>query len=393
MSHDATNWAIKQRGIKPAVKIVLWHLCDCHNPSFGGAFPSQEYLAEQCEIPRSTLNVYLDQLEEMGLIIREQRRKAGSRQMERTRYFFPFDPDFEDRKSQKPCPETGHGEAEAESRNQQKPSPENGESHVQNLDSNLVKEPVREPVISLTADAGESSSRDDRKKVEAAFWSLVKDWPNFATADKQRPLKLWLALTADERALATLRYPEWRKTFGGRTHIPMPSTYLAEKLWNTVSDPSPETLRPGIPNAWSKAWSALRLSELVKSPSSALMPPLSKFQQMEMQAGGAKADAVRMDRLRNYGWPKVNTMHQRAQNAQGVSVLPSIVAFSESFVSLHRDSEIVARWKALHERNGWPWMPVPKAIEWLFFPAGEPEEAIIEFERSISEGRSNDDAA
>ena len=32
MSHDATNWAIQRRGLKPTTKIVLWHLCDRFNP-------------------------------------------------------------------------------------------------------------------------------------------------------------------------------------------------------------------------------------------------------------------------------------------------------------------------------------------------------------------------
>ena len=39
MSHAATNWAIQQRGLKPATKIVLWFLCDRHNPDFG-CFPT-----------------------------------------------------------------------------------------------------------------------------------------------------------------------------------------------------------------------------------------------------------------------------------------------------------------------------------------------------------------
>ena len=56
MSHDATNWAIKQRGLKPTTKIVLWHLCDRFNPDYG-CFPSQARLAHDCEISRSTLNV------------------------------------------------------------------------------------------------------------------------------------------------------------------------------------------------------------------------------------------------------------------------------------------------------------------------------------------------
>ena len=48
MSHFATNWAILQRGLKPATKIVLWHLCDRHNPDFG-CFPTQARLAADCD--------------------------------------------------------------------------------------------------------------------------------------------------------------------------------------------------------------------------------------------------------------------------------------------------------------------------------------------------------
>ena len=49
MSHAATNWAIQQRGLKPATKIVLWFLCDRHNPDFG-CFPTQARLAEDARI-------------------------------------------------------------------------------------------------------------------------------------------------------------------------------------------------------------------------------------------------------------------------------------------------------------------------------------------------------
>ncbi|WP_210202660.1 helix-turn-helix domain-containing protein [Sinorhizobium sp. BJ1] len=62
MSHEATNWAINQRGIKPALKVVLWHLCDRYNPDMG-CFSSQDTLAYDCEMARSTLNVHLTELE------------------------------------------------------------------------------------------------------------------------------------------------------------------------------------------------------------------------------------------------------------------------------------------------------------------------------------------
>ena len=61
MSHTATNWAIQQRGLKPATKIVLWFLCDRHNPDFG-CFPTQARLAEDVEMSISALNEHFRQV-------------------------------------------------------------------------------------------------------------------------------------------------------------------------------------------------------------------------------------------------------------------------------------------------------------------------------------------
>ena len=72
MSHKATLWAIEQRGLKPTTKIILWHLCDRFNPDYG-CFPSQQRLALDCEISRSTLNEHLDRLEASGLLRRVPR--------------------------------------------------------------------------------------------------------------------------------------------------------------------------------------------------------------------------------------------------------------------------------------------------------------------------------
>ena len=176
MSHAATNWAIQQRGLKPTTKIVLWHLCDRFNPDFG-CFPSQEQLAEDCEISRSTLNEHLTLLETAGLIRRVQRLNPGNKRQMPTRYILAFEPGFtQDRPN--PCPETGHGSAAQDDLslappenaaetapspvdNQPpcpetgrgavcdfapEPCPENAPSRVRNPDSNLVREPVSKPV-------------------------------------------------------------------------------------------------------------------------------------------------------------------------------------------------------------------------------------------------------
>ena len=176
MSHDATNWAIQRRGLKPTTKIVLWHLCDRYNPDFG-CFPSQDRLAHDCEISRSTLNEHLDRLEAEHLLRRVPRIDSVTKRQLPTRYILGFEEGFAPHDPE-PCPETGHGflpfghDAETAPEiatipadlpepcpeivhgNPQEPvsglcpdpCPENAQSRVRNPDTNLVREPLSKPV-------------------------------------------------------------------------------------------------------------------------------------------------------------------------------------------------------------------------------------------------------
>ena len=176
MSHEATNWAIKQRGLKPTTRIVLWHLCDRFNPDYG-CFPSQERLAHDCEISRSTLNEHLGQLEAAGLLRRVPRIHPVTKRQMPTRYILGFEPGFTPHEPD-PCPETGHGHAsdaasvadigpfDAETPDMAEPClnsghgcadrpvsdlaadpcPENAESRVRTPDTNPVREPLSKPV-------------------------------------------------------------------------------------------------------------------------------------------------------------------------------------------------------------------------------------------------------
>ena len=176
MSHEATNWAIKQRGLKPTTKIVLWHLCDRFNPDYG-CFPSQDRLAHDCEISRSTLNDHLGQLEAVGLLRRVPRLDPVTKRQLPTRYILGFEPGFtpvavvpcpeighgDDGGAERldgadacagggvadalPCPDFGHGkDAKAVSDFQAEPCPENAESRVRISDTNPVREPLSKPV-------------------------------------------------------------------------------------------------------------------------------------------------------------------------------------------------------------------------------------------------------
>ena len=176
MSHAATNWAIQQRGLKPTTKIVLWHLCDRFNPDYG-CFPSQERLAQDCEISRSTLNEHLGRLEAAGLLRRVPRLHPVTKRQMPTRYILGFEPGFTPHEPD-PCPEIGRGQddqaescaepvpfddetpdttdpclnsghgcdARPVSEFDPDPCPENAESRVRNPDTNPVREPLSKPV-------------------------------------------------------------------------------------------------------------------------------------------------------------------------------------------------------------------------------------------------------
>ena len=156
MSHAATNWAIRQRGLKPATKIVLWHLADCHNAHTGQCNPKQSTLADMCEMSRSTLNLHLEKLEALGLIKRVISIDEATKRQRPTHYVLALD-EAEKSVSENqtraqytvqpsldiapPCPKTGHG---AVSENRQEPCPKIDQTRVLKSDTNK-RNPGKEP--------------------------------------------------------------------------------------------------------------------------------------------------------------------------------------------------------------------------------------------------------
>lgn len=198
MSHRATNWAIQQRGLKPATKLVLWYLCDRHNPDYG-CFPSQQQLADDAEMSVSSLNEHLAKLEALGLIRRHRRVNAKTRKQENTRYILGFEDDF----AQEPTPKSGGGKEGAGAEHpvtpspnsgdgsvsgfSGEPSPENGQSRLQNLETNPVREPVREEEESASA------AKSILPKVIEAM-DLAEPGPWWSGPSAVAAVERWLAL-------------------------------------------------------------------------------------------------------------------------------------------------------------------------------------------------------
>jgi hypothetical protein len=410
MSHVATNWAFQQRGIKPGPKVVLLHLADCHNPSYGGAFPSQDYLAEQCEIPRSTLNVYLNELQESGLIAREQRKKTGSKKQDSTRYYFPFEADFSQFATSKPSPESGHGSEETESRNQPKPCPENGQNRVQNLDTNLVREPVTESVSERERESERNFGKNKIGVVDAELIKQVQrfckgegytagEWKGWSGATIGHIAKHFAALSMEDREKACQGRDAFlakcKRDNGGA--VMRVSYYFRDRVWEmlTPAETAPATATPQVVTMFSKAWMGKRFATLLR-PASRVMPVAPVYQQRVLAAGGAEADKIKLDRLKLYGWPALDQIDKPGRCV----VSDAITAAAAGFESVEPDSELWQAWKALHDRNGWRWLPPSGDHKWFFFPAIDAgahdlniavADALAKFAAQLSE--ANDDAA
>src|SRR5579871_2836025 len=359
MSHAATNWAIKQRGLKPTAKIVLWHLCDRYHPDHG-CFPSQETLADDCEISRASLNSWLAVLEGAGLIRRETRRDPDTKRHQSTFYRFPFEQDWPAPVSGgEPCPEAGHGSTEPSpkpghgsvSNLEGEPCPENGESRVQILDTNPVREPVRESVS-----ARASNSDDQGFSPQRAWHALGAVWPSFSAQSEERCLKALGDLTAAERKLVVERVPafleEHKGAHGGKVRLPYLDTYIREKHRWAVPSQKPAAAADGVRRligAFDRAWwwlffNAVRqLGDHLCDPRS----PQSSFLR-------GRIDLTR----KGIGW-KVDP-----------GKIADIEASAKSFVQIAVDGPEFQRWAAaLRKRLS---LPRPDAIKFIWVPSEYP---------------------
>jgi hypothetical protein len=431
VSHDATNWAIKQRGIKPALKVVLWNLCDRYHPD-NGCFPSQDTLAADCEVPRSTLNVYLKELEDAGLIAREQRRERGSNRQERTRYRFPFEPDFPTKSAEEPGPESGHG---AESRNGPEPSPENAESRVQNLDSNPVREPVKE--TSNEREGAGAKGEDDLREMERRHDALRigrhgNPWPLVLNQSKDWSFRQFLALTPEERLLAEERRDAYlaacpKIRSGDRKGEPdavVLGVYLRDKLFKDVDAIAPRAVQRGVADvgtvampAFGPVWAGLRALRLLDGVQPFDLPldlrervqsMFDVFWRRSPEAGRAFAarrgldiagggllvfpedfeQAERQRRAIEEGFPEVIRLHQQAKERAHASVERRYAGLADLCEPVPVDSGLFCRWRDYHERMGWPFIPDPGRMPVVYFPKGGPDE-LANFER-LARGIENE---
>lgn len=376
MSHAATNWAIIQRGLKPATKIVLWHLCDRHHPDHG-CFPSQDTLAGDCELSRASLNTHLASLEQAGLIRREQRRNVRTKRNKSTVYRFAFESDFEPLVAEKPCPDSGHGnEAGAVSRNGAEPCPDFADSRVQNLDSNPVREPVREPVSERERASEDLKSEkvDPEPTATHGTWlarlkRVHATWPTFVRDNDDLVRKYWFDLTEAERLAAIEGIEGYKALEQGHKNKTFFQTYLKGKRWLKLEAKAPGSVaRTQVVRPFGKLWGAKRFAALM-APPSGFDRRINSTQQSLIDSGTMTLDAEMRRRQARYGWPGVITMHDRAINHHKGDTAPTSLKPLEClFVSVNVGTALWDEWGELHREKGWPWIEGTWLPKWVYMP-------------------------
>lgn len=227
--------------------------------------------------------------------------------------------------------------------------------------------------ISETVD-DDDSFRGQTKPDLKPFWKLIKDWPGFEGLSKVKAEREWLSLSEEDRAAASAKRDAWISMLrkNGKDHTPAPSTYLRERLWEGVPDEA-EASACKVAAPFGKAWMVSILAELSKPH--APLPPAPAYLAKQIEQGTAIGLSEQRNRLALFGWPKVNFIFQQALDGKGCTVAADLSATLPEMEALAVDSAGFHEWQVHFADKGWPWLKVPSAVKFVWFPKGGPTEA------------------
>jgi hypothetical protein len=248
-------------------------------------------------------------------------------------------------------------------------------------------------------DARDDGSEEKPEAVERAFRRWYAKWPTRDKDSEYAARKAWQKLSPEQRAACIAKSPTYiERAEKAKISVPWAGAFLTGRDWEKLEDPKSDVALPMVHGPYTRAWHAGRCAELLK-PASATMPALPPLLRSLVAEGGEKAEAIMRERRVKHGWPKVNTMDERAQDRKGMTVAPNVFRISEGFDKAHRNGDLSGAWERLFAGIGLPWLPAPSGVEWFFFPAISCDitdldtavgEAWSAFERQVNEGNSND---
>jgi hypothetical protein len=398
MSWKASAWAKEQRLGSPAAKSILLCLGDYAEPERASCWPSQEQLAADAEVSERTARDWLQRLEDWGLIERQRRTGAkGARANDLI--VLKLDCKVLDGTERL---RGGGTESEvlpadiAGRSNRQSDADPTGNqcSPTGNQQQPSIEEPSNGTVqgTSQQAQGRERDGNNDPKKIEEAFWRMVKVWPGQRGLPKDAGLRAFAALSPDDRATAERRFLPWLALLKAQSkdHVHAPSTYFGKRLFDDVPEPTAEPAKPAYAPVFGPVWAAIRMRDLVTGAKAET--PLKAWEERSLNDGTMKMGRETLEKLNRMrgGWPLVNALHlaaeTRALGIHGYGPEEERLGKLCEFVPV--GSDVWKAWKVEHEQRGWPWLPDPGSMPGVYFPAGGPA-GLEAFEQAV---RGNHDA-
>ncbi|WP_315920416.1 helix-turn-helix domain-containing protein [Mesorhizobium sp. SP-1A] len=392
MSWKASAWAKDQRLGSPSAKSILMCLADYADPDgLIKGWASQSDLAEAAEVSERTAREWLQRLEDWGLVERQrQQRPSGARAADHI--MLRLDRSVTDGAERcrrlKEGDETDDLPANSAGRTYRQPDaePTGNQAHPTGNQFRAYKEepPIEPPLTSQPGAQARERGEDDRKKIEAAFWRMVRQWPGQKGMPRDTGLRAFAGLTPEEREEAERKFPHWLALLKAqrKDHVAAPSTYFGQKLFQDVDEPVEE--KPAFVDApaFGPVWSGLRM-QVILTETPAEGPKPSAFMAEQLARDDDAGRRARLTRQAAYGWPAVNRMHDRASDRKGVSVGVERAEMLKSHMeAVPVGSGVYCAWRDLHEARGWPWIPDPGAMRVVYFPAGGPER-LSDFEAAV----------
>lgn len=248
---------------------------------------------------------------------------------------------------------------------------------------------------------------DDPRRAEALFWKAFKVWPRFDPSPKRPMLAAWDKLTGAEREQAADAVPRYLAGCKreGINHPPAIATYLGEALWKSYPpEKEPEKPKPTTAEVrpFGPLWAALRMRALLAGPVDMEAPGdlrakvVGTFESLrgtvsdggkgylsrmglELDAAGdivfpADFELRQLARMRiTQGFPGVNGLDDKARHCQGDWTPIENAHLADLCEPVPTESETYAEWRAEHARNDWPWIPDPGRMRVVYFPKGGPD--------------------
>ncbi|WP_073833039.1 helix-turn-helix domain-containing protein [Pseudovibrio exalbescens] len=442
MSEQSQAWSWRQAIYKsnlPAMtKHVLQTLSAFMN-SFGeSCYPSVETLAEYTSLSKRAVIDHLRQAREAGWIEVSSHGFRGQK-WKRNEYT----PRWPDRDLVASCgvindERGGEGGSPPRGKNARGKEAEGGEGELPPPSKKVVKE-VHEggyrdaPKVVTEVHQDKNSpdnipipvqiererARENPEQVEGADTATVTpetwkrrlkrvhaQWPTFTSDSDAAAEKAWFDLSAEERQAAcdlAGAYIEQCKAEGRKKFCSF-AVYLSEKRWLKVNAKAGLATAGEVARPFGKAWGAARFADLMREPYG-VFPKPTGFIAAILERGGPDAERERAQRVARYGWPRVNTMQERAVRSRAsITVDGALAPLADMFEPVKVGGEVWQAWRLLHEEHNWPWFGAERDLpEWVYMPARPMDEpgdelaavraALASFEAAYRETFSGQEAA